>query len=437
MLAVWISWSAACSFCSWCLVLSILAALSIADFGLSRFLRGFRHGYVPVLGWLFLFCVHLPVAQSRQISALGVRFGEAAHPGPELNFRLCITNPTCVSNKFDTYADFLSQYRCDLVSLSETAATELVQKQLSAKFIAKKCKFLWSPPVMSLTETCGPVHTRGKASGVGILSALLCRQARLPLPHELEFSTRFVYGVVQMGDSHIQIVVLYCKPNRSSAEIEFNSRLMKHAVGQTRLIPLPYVIMGDFNMPVSSFESWPHLRASGCLTLTDLYPSLYAASMPPSCMDSTNPDNAILSPGLAPFVKSIRVLPQHMFAAHAPVIFDLRLPCQAIFLSRLRHPKSFVDLYLDDHAFEIPGVSECFQDVSSLQQWGEAVENCVDLALKVGDGNTSSLPKSFRGRCSPPKIVKCPVNSAIREACPGSYNPSTEVLTMATRRKVT
>ena len=92
---------------------------------------------------------------------------------------------------------------------------------------------------------------------------------------------------------------------------------------------------------------------------------------------------------------------------------------------------------LDDQAFTAPGVVECFSAVNSLQDWGAAVENCVDVALRAGFGNKPHLPKSFRGRCKPLKIVKCPVNSAIKQACPGSYEPSTEVLTMATRRKIT
>ena len=386
---------------------------------------------------LLVLVLQIPAVQSRQLATLGFRFGEAAHPGPELQFRLRVTNPTCVSNKFDSFVDLLSQYQCNIISMSETAATELVQKQLSHKFNTKKCKTIWSPLVQPLTATCGPAHTRGKASGVGLLSNIPCRNAGFPVPDDLAFSTRFVHTVVQLGDSHVQIVVLYCKPNRGAAESEFNSKLMRLAVEQTRLTPLPFIIMGDFNMPVNQFDVWPQLRASGCLSLTDIYPVLTALKMPPSCMEATNPDNAILSPSLVPFIKSIRVLPPHLFAAHRPVVFDLHLPSQTIFMTRLRHPRSFVELSLEDDDFEVPGIADCFNNVNTIEQWGEAVEACVNCALRAGGGNVDSLLKAFRGKCKPLRVVKCPINSPIKEACPSSYNPSTEVLTMATRRKVT
>ena len=334
--------------------------------------------------------------------------------------------------------DLVRQHKCDLFSLSETAAKAIVQKQFAAKFNAKKCKVLWSPPVPPLTETVsGHVHARGKASGTAILTSLPCRPTRLPLTDDLAFSTRFVHGIVQVGDAHLQVVVLYCKPNRSASDVEFNSQLMQFAVDQTKLVPLPYVIMGDFNMPVHLFECWPLLQASGCQSLPLLYRLQHAEDMPPSCMESTNPDNAIISSQLASFVRRIRVLPTHFFAAHAPVTFDLELPCSSLYLARIRHPRSFVELSLPDDIFSQVDVAHCFTDVTTLEEWGHAVENCYDTVLRAGHGPLPSLPKAFRGRCKPLKIVKCPVVSPTKQACPGSYEPSTEGITIASRKKVT
>ena len=63
----------------------------------------------------------------------GIRFGEALNPGPgdAHLIRFCVTNPTCVSKKFSEYSDLFARLSCHFVSLSETAAAEVVQKKLS------------------------------------------------------------------------------------------------------------------------------------------------------------------------------------------------------------------------------------------------------------------------------------------------------------------
>ena len=111
--------------------------------------------------------VYLSFALYRPMLGVAGRHGEALNPGPHATFRFCITNPTCVNRKFDSYHDLVRQHSCDLISMSETAATEVVQRQFSAKFISKKCKVLWSPPVMPLTETSsGCEHSREKPLGL-------------------------------------------------------------------------------------------------------------------------------------------------------------------------------------------------------------------------------------------------------------------------------
>ena len=374
----------------------------------------------------------------RPMLGVGIRYGEADNPGPVNRVGLCVTNPTCVSNKFDVYVDLLTKHQLHLVSMSETAATSAAQRQLDKQFRSKKCKILWCPPVPPLCDTrSGLTHARGRASGVSLLSKLPCRHSRLHSAPEWSFTTRFVHVIVQVGHSHFQLVVLYCKPVHSASDTDYNSQLMQFALGQLRLLPLPFVILGDFNMPVSHFESWPELLASGCQDLTDLHLQHFGFVMPPTCKGVTNPDNAIISAGLIPFVKNIQVLEPTWFSAHCPVIFDLLLPGDTLFMHRLSFPRSFVELDLEDDAFNAVDTSSCFEQVTSLEDWGIAVEQAVNLALSAGQGSRPSLSKAFKGRCRPMKVTKRPVCSSCKPACPGSYEPSTEVLTMASRRQVT
>ena len=78
-----------------------------------------------------------------------------------------------------------------------------------------------------------------------------------------------------------------------------------------------------------------------------------------------------------------------------------------------------------------------FDGVSTLQQWGVAVENGVDSVLRDGHHEPwTSLPKSHRGRCQPVEFVRSPFNSPVKAACPGSFEPSSEIITVRTRRQV-
>ena len=385
--------------------------------------------------WVLCWSILLPF---RLCPELGVRIGEARHPGPGSNtFRMCITNPTCVSNKFDVYNDLLRLHNCQLISMSETAATLHVQKDTTRRFRSKKCKLLWSPPVQPLTQTIsGIAHSRGRASGVAVLSSLPIRPSRLDLDASWATTARFVHGIVRMAESHVQVVTLYCEPVHGSNQVAFNSELLQMALEQVSVIPLPYVILGDFSMPVTSSEAWPQLAAAGCLSLDVLFEQRFAEPMPATCNGATITDNAIISPCLVGCVENIRGLESTWFATHAPVLFDLKLPGSTIYMRRLKMPKQLVSLNLDDDAFDTPGISECFRNVQTLEGWGQAVEGAVDIALRAGKGSEPVLTKAYMGRCRPLKIVKSPVFSPVKPACESCYEPSTEAVTITARRRV-
>ena len=370
------------------------------------------------------------------------RFGEAYHPGPVDScneIRFCVTNPTCIAKKSDTYKDLMKAYDIKVFSMSETAATEVVQKHFAHDMKKQKCRMLWSPPVQPHCQTSqGQAHQRGKASGVAAASAVPIRPIRNKLPDEWATTTRFVHGVLQLGQSHCQLLVLYCKPVSQTNAVEYNNQLLQLAIQQASLLPLPYMILGDFNMPVESFESWPLLESKGFRSLDQLHLRLYSTPMPNTCKGVTKPDNAIVSPLLVPFVSRIQVLEETWLATHSPVMFQLSLPGPVLFAKHIRFPKSFVELDIaDQHWDNMVDVSGALQNASSIQEWGEAVENNIDKYLRQGVGSVPFLSKAFRGRCQPVTFVKCPIMSPTKVANQGSFEPSCEVLSMPTRRKVT
>ena len=143
-------------------------------------------------------------------------------------------------------------------------------------------------------------------------------------------------------------------------------------------------------------------------------------------------------PLLVPFVSRIQVLEETWLATRSPVMFQLSLPGPVLFAKHIRFPKSFVELdTADQHWDNMVDVSGALQNASSIQEWGEAVENNIDKYLRQGVGSVPFLSKAFRGRCQPVTFVKCPIMSPTKVANQGSFEPSCEVLSMPTRRKVT
>eukprot|EP00435_Cladocopium_sp_Y103_P005344 s502_g1.t1 len=323
--------------------------------------------------------------------------------------------------------------------MSETAATDVAQKRFTREMRSSNCKMIWSQPAPPLSETTlGHASQRGKAEGVAIAANVPIRPSRLPLPDEWTTSNRLLHAVVKLGQSHCQLVVLYCRPVCGQGAVEFNNRLLEAAMQQVDQIPLPYIIMGDMNMDVDTFQAWTHLESIGCRSLDQLFPRLHGSTMPFTCKQVTRPDNAIVSPALVPHVRSISVLETTWFATHAPVLFQIDLPGHTLFSFHLRFPKSFVELGMDDADWnEMTDSHGHLASANTIKEWGRAVEKQVDSALRQGKGTVPRLSRAFQGRCQQVRMIKCPIMSPTKKACKGSYEPSTEVLSMSTRRQVT
>eukprot|EP00438_Fugacium_kawagutii_P032586 Skav236452 [mRNA] locus=scaffold1758:170356:174349:+ [translate_table: standard] len=179
------------------------------------------------------------------------------------------------------------------------------------------------------------------------------------------------------------------------------------------------------------------MNALGCQSLADLYPKMYGADYPVTCAGATSPDNAIISTRLVPHVSAINVLGTDWVATHQPVTFRLQLPMGSLLRYAFRTPKQVIDLGITDCLDSHP-VTSCDFQADTLEQWGDRVEQYFDTVLRdqPGLGTNDRLPKSYRGRCKPNKLVQSPLMLPVKQACHGIYGPPCEVTCMRTRAKI-
>ena len=155
----------------------ILLWISISLFGLSGFqvkepvssciilIRDLR-----VSGSDFFFPYHRDIFPWH-----GCRIGEAKNPGPNSAtssyINVAIVNPTSMKGKIDTFASLEKNHGVKLFAISETSATENVQKQLTKELARKKLRVCWSPPVLPQRHLpSGFECQRGRASGTAVIS---------------------------------------------------------------------------------------------------------------------------------------------------------------------------------------------------------------------------------------------------------------------------
>ena len=382
----------------------------------------------------------------RPMLGMGIRYGEALHPGPvdqdeTCQIRFCITNPTCLSNKQDVYRELFKKEKFHFVSCSETAATKSTQISFGSSLRKIGVSSFWGLPVLPQQSTItAKEHARGKASGVGVLTKLPTRLCRNPWPTEWQLCDRLVHVICQIGQSHIQILVLYCKPTSTAKNVDFNQELMNFAVSESEKLPLPFIIMGDFNMPVNAFHVWDRLFLKGCRDLCELYRDRYHEKIPPTCTGATNPDNAILSSTCVPLLQRIDVLQDIDLATHKPVSFTLLVPKRGLFKENFVLPKQFVELALDKEDFSQGStINRHRTPPTSLEDWGKNLEQDIDSFLRSEKNEyyPHFLPRGFRGRCQPRKLVKSLIFAPIKKASDGDFEPEFEVISMKTRKQVT
>ena len=385
---------------------------------------------------------HLPHFQERHF--VFERIGEARNPGPRngVDIRFAITNPTSIVSKRTEFEHLRHQQHVHVVTASETAATATAQ-QLFANRIGKTySRQLWSPPVSPHRErTDGDLSVRGKASGVALLSCRPARVAHATMPTQWQQTSRILHTVVDLGPLQMQVVVIYGLTSCTSGSQQFNSDLVHCALDATTHLPLPAMVVGDFNGDPFSWDVSSRLQQMGYHDLLSLHQRLHGHPMPPTCRDVTHPDNALLSPQAMHFLKAITVHQEPLFDTHAPVFLDFQIPAFQCHQIHMKLPKSFMDFEPDKDLLKAtyPSVAQARGTPNTLQEWGEVVEeavHCTLLQQSTEDSNCRGLSKAYRGRCKPPVFQKTSLKSLLKPGRPGDYNPLYELHTHVALRMI-
>lgn len=244
----------------------------------------------------------------------------------------------------------------------------------------------------------------------------------------------------------IQLLIVYALPATQNGTSSFNSDLLAAAIQASSLLPLPCIILGDFNGDPFKWNSGNSLKQQGFWDLRALHQRLHGAPMPPTCRGVTTPDNALLCPRASSWVTEVQVLTDEHFDWHKVVTFTLQLQADDAFVQSFRMPDTFLKLPMKDNdlhdAYHM--LTQKNGVPPDLEAWGKQVEQSADLAYRwfqVKDQGcplpaTLGMPKKFRGRCQPTQLVNHPVKSHFKKGRPGDYQPAIEVHTNNTQAKV-
>ena len=343
--------------------------------------------------------------------------GQASNPRPSPeSIRLAICNPTAVHKK----VDLLMNFQSDIVAVSETSATNVIQKQVSNEMSAKGFRSFWSLPVAPKKATVDNRPSfRGEAVGSAVFTSLPCRQIRCEIPCALHESQRFSACVVRFGETEVLVVCLYGFANRYREGKRPNDLLLASVTTVIRDVALPFIICGDFNEPVEKLPCYNFFKDLGAVEAFHWYHSRHGVMLPPTCGGSTRNDSAIFHPLVAEWIEDMMVLPEHQFDVHTPLF--VQFTCKKVHETRLTwnfprtwapfapskqniesvyQPVDFQHFFHSQSEITVEGLE------TALQLWSRHVEKAVDKAIGIEHRTNPekhprpSLHSSFRGRCN-------------------------------------
>ena len=390
---------------------------------------------------------HIP----RALPLRGVRIGEAKNPGPRHGRKfpttqevvLAITNPTSMMNKQTEFDHLVKNHQVQIISCSENSATEEVQKIMDKKFQKLNMHSIWSQPVTQhKPKTSVKPGLRGKAGGTSVHSKWPIRPGQA-IPDSLEIGRdRLTTAIVKLGTVHVQIIAFYGVTSSCKGHQQKNEELFQMAIHLSQVLCIPSIIMGDFNVDLTTWEPAQVLLEQGYVSLQQKHLSLYGTSMPVTCKGATTPDSALIHPILASRIKRIDVIKEEIFDSHDPVIFTLETPWEQICTQTIRFPETWLKLPLEKEDLESV-VQEAyleFGEPTDLTSWAQLVETTVDLSIRKEAAKSpelpllKNLPKRFRGRRTPKNIILAPIMTPCKRAGSGDYNPPQECFSFPSKK---
>lgn len=378
--------------------------------------------------------------------------GQASNPGPDDCIRLAVCNPTAINKKVGN----LLKFQADIVSVSETSATSVVQKEVAREMLGQGFSSFWSPPVAPKKHTVDnrPSY-RGEAVGAALFSKLPTRRTRCDIPLALQESQRFCSAVVRFGTCEVLVISIYGFANRYKEGKRPNDLLLASVIPVVNEVGLPYIICGDFNEPLSKLPSFQFFRDDGAIEAFDWYFRKFGHQLPPTCGGSTRNDTAIFHPWVADWLYSMETAHGHVMDMHTPLFIHFSCSKFRIARNTWNFPRSWAPfapptdvihhvyepIRFND-LFDKPDDLQCEDLQQALQLWSKNVETAVDKAMAYMHGKDASLyPKnglhsSYKGRCNFAKITASTSKPRVKSDRHGGYVPPSEVFSLQSRLKI-
>ena len=222
--------------------------------------------YIARLHGIILLRAIVAIAWKTHLEA--TRVGEAQNPGPNTSLTCAITNPTSIISKASTYRDLADAHGVQLVMASETSATATGQKSFAKQIRKLYPRVLWSQPFPDHHEKSdGTPSLRGKASGVALMTKLRARFTQGTVPQTWQATSRLLHTIVSIGSLHVQFVIVYALPSSHLGSNQFNNDLLVQAAQAMDELPIPAILLGDFNGDPAQWEQGHLFQARG---FTDL-----------------------------------------------------------------------------------------------------------------------------------------------------------------------
>jgi hypothetical protein len=163
-------------------------------------------------------------------------------PGDEHCVTLAVCNPNAVHGKIKQ----LVSLNADVICVSETSATSVIQKEASTELSKLGFKSFWSEPVAPKKATLDNRPSfRGEAVGAAVFSSVPARQFRGDIPVVLKESQRFSACIIRLGSFEILVIALYGFANRHREVKRPNDLLLASIIPLICSTGLPFLVCGD------------------------------------------------------------------------------------------------------------------------------------------------------------------------------------------------
>ena len=249
------------------------------------------------------------------------RLGEAANPGPPVQWRLHVRN---IVSAYTHQAE-IEHTPYDSEVWSETSATKTTLD--SMRTIARKVKsFLaTSSPAGSRMLKDETITGRGHATGSLGFSKNRTKSLHGIWPDVIFQTGRISDALVDVGSFQLRIIGVYGYNSSIPNSIGLNEVLFDEVFRQASACSIPTGIAGDYNFDLAPSPVWHHYSALGFIDVAKQYAALANRIPEPTYRGRSRLDYVVCSPGALKFVDDF----QHDskgYTDHATLTVTFSLP---------------------------------------------------------------------------------------------------------------